>query len=433
MANERKPPRGDGASAGKAAAKKPSAGASHTRRGGLLDLDSEQTARLLIFGGVALVVAVAAGFLIFGYWYSVIRPRNRTVLQVADQTVSYEGMKRRMSYEFLQNTTYQSQQGIQILPTATLQALKNELTQITQAGPKLGITVESAETDEKLRTKLSLPANADQRQFADALRKALDSTGLDESEYRRIVTADAFDTKILAKFKAEAPATSLQAKIAVISTQTEDDAKQAITRVSAGEDFSEVAKAVSKETDVQTTGGVKDYATKESMNATYSDFAFTADIGSVSAPLVSDASSSGSAQNQYYVVKVLDRSDQPLTDAQKGQIAAQQSSDWLATTQDEMQGNGTLKEDWSQQAQADALLAISGSVTAKLAAQQLKQQQDQKASQDARSTTVAQLTASPPVSGTPSPEGTPGAPTEQSQGASPVAPGQPVVTSTNGQ
>jgi parvulin-like peptidyl-prolyl cis-trans isomerase-like protein len=433
MANERKSRRGEAAGDRKPAAKKAPAAAGHARGGGLFDLDSEQSARLLIFGAVALVVAVAAGFLIFGYYYTVIRPRNRTVLQVADQKVSYVAMKRRMSYEFLQNTTYQSQQGVQLLPTATFQTLMNELTKITQAGPKLGINVDTAEEDDKLRVKLSVPANPDQRQFADALRKALDSSGLNELEYRRIVTADLYNTKILAKFKADAPATAVQAKLALITTHTEDAAKQAIARVSAGEDFSEVAKSVSKETDVQTTGGVKDYATKEAMTLAYRDFVFSADIGSVSAPLVSDASSSGSTQGQgsvvtYYVVKVIDRSDQPLTDAQKSQLAAQQLPDWLKATQDEMRANGTLKEDWDQTSQADALLAISGGVTAKLAAQQLQKQQDQQRSQDARSTTVAQLTASPQAAETPSPEGTAAVPTSaQGQGASPVA------TGTNGQ
>ena len=136
MANERKSRPGDGPGVNKPGPKRPAARPSHVR-GGLLDLDSEQSARLLIFGGVGLIVAVAAAFLIFGYWYSVIRPRNRTVLQVADQQVSYSAMKRRMSYEFLQNTAYQSQQGIQALPAVAFQTLLNELTEITQAGPKL--------------------------------------------------------------------------------------------------------------------------------------------------------------------------------------------------------------------------------------------------------------------------------------------------------
>jgi hypothetical protein len=74
MANERKSRRVERAGARPPVAKKPSGGGTRARAGGLFDLDSEQSARLLIFGAVALVVAAAAAFLIFGYWYSVVRP-----------------------------------------------------------------------------------------------------------------------------------------------------------------------------------------------------------------------------------------------------------------------------------------------------------------------------------------------------------------------
>ena len=107
-----------GPGAGKPGGKAPAPRAAHPRRGGLANLDQEQSARLLIFGAVAVVVIIALGFLAFGYWYTVIKPRNRTVLRVDSQTVSYTAMKRRMAYEFLRNTTYQSQNGIQILPAA---------------------------------------------------------------------------------------------------------------------------------------------------------------------------------------------------------------------------------------------------------------------------------------------------------------------------
>ena len=240
-------------------------------------------------------------------------------------------------------------------------------------------------------------------------------------------TAELFDAKIRDKFKAEAPATGLQAKIAVISTQTEDDAKQAIQRIAGGEDFSAVAKSVSKEPDVQTTSGVKEYSTKEALDAAYRDYAFSAEVGSVSAPLASAPASANGAtatSQSFYVVKLIDRSDQPLTDAQKTQVAATRLPDWLKTTQDEMQANGIFKQDWNLKSQTDALLAIGPAAGAKLAAQKLKEQQDQQRAQNARETTVARLTASPQVANTPSANTTP-APTssDQGAGASPVAPG----------
>ena len=398
---------------------------------GMFNLDAEQSARLLIVGAVALVMVIAVGFLVFGYWYSVVRPRNRTVLQVGDTSISYSAMKRRMSYEFLLNTTYQSEQGYRVLPEAALQLLLNELTEITQAGPKLGISVDDAEFNKKLYGKLALPESADQRSFADALRTALDKSGLSESEYRLLARAELFNEKITEKFTADAPAVTLQAKVGVIATQSEDEAKQAIQRINAGEDFSAVAKAVSKEPDVQTTGGIKDYGPKGSLNAIYDDYAFTADIGSLSSPLTSGEDSGTGA---YYVVRVIDRSDQPVSESQKSAIVARQLRDWLTDTQEEMQSNGTFKRDWDQQSQNDALSAVLVDATAKLAEQAKKKQADQRKAEEIRQTTVAQLTASPVAASTPAPDATaaPSTP-DQGQSASPAAPAQPVAPGSNGQ
>ena len=320
-----------GPGAGKPGGKAPAPRAAHPRRGGLANLDQEQSARLLIFGAVAVVVIIALGFLAFGYWYTVIKPRNRTVLRVESQTVSYTAMKRRMAYEFLRNTTYQSQNGIQILPAAAYQSALNELTEVTQAESRLSVTLTDAEFDQAFRTRIGVAAAADQRTFADGLRKELDKSSLTRSELERVVRADALEAKIKDKFKAEAPATQLQAKLDVISVATEDAAKKAADRINAGEDFAAVAKEVSKEPDVQTTGGRHEYGPKGSFSAIYDDYAFSGEVGKVSAPL-----SSGGTTPTFDVVRVVDRSDQPVTETQKPAIANAKLAEWLQTTQDEL-------------------------------------------------------------------------------------------------
>lgn len=438
MASQRKSDRAQGSGDGEPAGKKPAARASHAG-GGRFNLDSEASARLLLFGAVAAVVAIAAAFLIFGYWYSVVRPRNRTVLQVADEKVSYAAMKRRMSYEFLQNTAYQSQQGFQLLASAAFQARLNELVEITQAGPRLGVTVDQSEFDKQVRDKLGVAAAADQRAFADAFRTALDKTGLTESEYRSIARAEVFDRSLLAKFKSDAPATTLQAKVGVITTQTEDEAKQAIQRIKGGEDFSTVAKAVSREPDVQTSGGIKEYGPKGTLLRIYEEFAFAGDIGAISEPLTTgDAASRVGADPSttvpYYVIKVIDRSDQPVSDTQKSQIASRSLRDWLKNTEDELLSNGTYKKDWDDKSQIDALNAIARGLAQKLVAQQQKKVKDDQRASEVQGTTIAQLTASAPAAATtPAPDATSAAtPGSQSESASPAAPSQPVAPS-NGQ
>ena len=174
-------------------------------------------------------------------------------------------------------------------------------------------------TDDKLRTKIGVAASADQRTFADGLREGLDTTGLTESELRQLVRTDAITSSIKTKYTAEVPTVLLQSKVEVIATQTEADAKQqAIDRINAGEDFATVAKAVSKETDVQTTGGLHDYGPQGSFNSAYDDYAFSGEIGKLSAPL-----SSGGTNAAFYVVRVIDRSDQPVQDEPKSRRSRQ--------------------------------------------------------------------------------------------------------------
>src|SRR5436309_14161621 len=73
----------------KHAARPAARAATRPRRHGTLGLDSEQSARALLFGLTAVVLIAAVAFIAIGYYYSVIKPRGRTVLQVEDQKVSY--------------------------------------------------------------------------------------------------------------------------------------------------------------------------------------------------------------------------------------------------------------------------------------------------------------------------------------------------------
>ena len=155
---------------------------------GLLNMDSEQSARALLIGAVALIMIVAFGFILFGYWYSVIRPRNRTVLQADQITVSYTAMKRRMAYELFQSVALQ--QNARALPEITYQRLLEEATVINRAGVDLQITPTEDDIDKHLRGKVGVGAQADQKQFADALVRQLDTTGLHDDEYRRIRRSD---------------------------------------------------------------------------------------------------------------------------------------------------------------------------------------------------------------------------------------------------
>jgi parvulin-like peptidyl-prolyl isomerase len=194
-------------------------------------------------------------------------------------------------------------------------------------------------------------ADADQRRFADALRAALKKSGLHESEYRRMVLADGIHKKIQEKFQAEVPATVQQAKVDVIATSTTDAANAAIARVKNGEDWATVAKEVSTDSAVKTDGGIKDYGPQGSFHPAYDGYVFSAALGQISEPLIYNTGNS----TTYYVVRVEDRADKPVTDSQKTTVATKRYNDWLSDMQSQM----NVVKDFDDQSKLDALTWVA--------------------------------------------------------------------------
>jgi hypothetical protein len=389
-----------------------------------LHLDSEQRARYLLMGGVIAVLLIAAAFVGFGYWYSVVKPRNRTVLQVDDIKVSYSAMKRRMGYEFFQNTRYQSQQGAQSLPLGAYQALVDELTEISRAENSLGVTVDQSEFDSKLRARVGVADGADQRSFADGLRTQLQTTGLHEDEYRRLIRAQLIDQKIIDKYRSELPASMTQAKVQVISNQDQTKVQEAINRINAGEDMGDVAKDTSQDADAS-TGGIKEYAPQGTLNAAYDGYAYTADVGSLSGVLTGG----NSKTTLYYVVKLLDRSDQPVTDQEKPTLANNKKQEWLTNTEEQMSSEGKLVNDFDNQAQSDAFVSVLNDVAPRLAQQRADKTAQALQADSVRKTTIANLTASPQATRTPDPNATPTVETTPAAGDTPPAGSTPPAAS----
>jgi hypothetical protein len=420
MASERKSRRAQQPSqARKAAAggaRKAARGAARGRQGGgLLGLDSEQSARLLLIGGVGLLVVLALGFVAFGWYWTEKRPLGRTVLQVDQYKVTFAAMKRRMNYELFINASLQSDPTN--LPTVAYDNLLAELVKVARAGT-LGVGLDEGTFDEKLRSRIGIPTGTDQRTYQDALRRQLDATGLTEYEYKRLVLADALETAIKEKFTAELPATVLQARIEVISAPTLEDAQKSIERINAGEAFADVAKSISQETDVQTTGGLHEYTPDGNFNPAYNDYAFSAEIGKLSDPL---PAATGSGTN--YIVRVLDRSEQPVLENQKSGMAQTKYDDWLVSTEGELESSGALVNRWDETAKMDALTAVYNAALPRLR-QQAQQRQEQLQEQQNAQATAAALTTASPADGTPAPMETAAADvTAPAEAATPAADG----------
>ena len=311
-------------------------------------MDAEQSARFLLIGAAAAVVVLAIGLVAFGWYWTEYRPQYRTVLQVEDEKVSFASMKRRVEYEYFSNLALQ--QNVGVLPGVAYSNLVEEKLLITHAAD-LGISATEEEIEAKLRQRVGVAADASDDDFNDRYRDVLSASGLTDSEYREIALAEVLKEKILTKLTLETPNSIDQAKLDVIQVESEAAAQAAIARINAGEDWATVAKAVSKEADVQTTGGAKPYQPKGGFPEAYDDYAFTGAVGAVSAPL-------RASDTVWYVVRVVDRSPQPLSEDQKNDVAREKYEEWVTGLQE----TASITDNWSDDTdgQLDAVSPLLG-------------------------------------------------------------------------
>jgi hypothetical protein len=114
---------------------------------------------------------------------------------------------------------------------------------------------------------------------------------------------------------------------------------------------------------VQTTGGLHDYAPQGSFNSTYDGYVFSAALGEISSPLQSPA-------QQFFVVRVLDRAEKPVTEDQKPKLTEKAFKDWLSNQQDQM----TIVRAFDQKAQSSALASVLAAAGPRLRQQSPQQQ-----------------------------------------------------------
>jgi hypothetical protein len=297
-----------------------------------------------------------------------------------------------------------------------------ELTNVARA-ETIPVTVDEAAIDTAMRTRIGVSPEADSSTFQDALRRQLEATGLNETEYRRLVESETLETAIVDKFQGELPASLLQASVEVINTETREEAEAARDRVNGGEAFADVAREVSLEPTAEETGGVKEYGAEGSFNAAYDAFAFSAEVGELSEPLPAAGDLS------FYIVRVIDRSEQPVADDAKPGLARDEYTEWLATTRSEMESSGALVNNFEPEDQLEAARAVLDDATPRL----IEQAEQQEQQQFAQETAIAELTQNPaptavPVTPGSEPSASPATPAA-SDGDIPTPPSQPVAPS----
>lgn len=134
-----------------------------------------------------------------------------------------------------------------------------------------------------------------------------------EAAAKKVVTEDAMKALYSDTVKNLKPESEIRARHILV--ETEDQAKAAIKRLKAGEDFAKLATELSKDPGSGQQGGDLGFFTKERMVPEFSTAAFALDIGKVSDPVKS--------QFGYHIIKVEEKREKPVPtfDEVKDQIS----------------------------------------------------------------------------------------------------------------
>lgn len=309
-------------------------------------VDPDRVNRLLILGGVAVVLLIAIGVIAYGWYATQIKPLGRTVLQVGDAKVSLGHLERRMSLLYDGNPFAYDGDSILSLPDEAYNALQYELI-LFQAAPLLDLEVTDEELDTEIRERASLAPDAQPQLVAQAFRRQVDDSGLKSNEYRQMLRAELLREKVLSYFVFLSPAAERQVRAQWIIVESKEDADAALARLGGGEDFAAVANEVSIQAISSQDGGVIEWSPRgtfpdEKIDAFLFDEAAPGELGDVIA-----------TDQFYYIVKLLDREeDRTLDEGQRRFVGNRAMTGWLDTAQKDI----TIEQHFSDD---DAVRAIN--------------------------------------------------------------------------
>ena len=285
--------------------------------------DPEQMSRILLVGGVAAVLLIAAGVIAFGWYQTEIKPGGKTVLQVGEREYSLNALTRRAKLTVKENTIFQQQQYAQVLPDTVMLQLEREAKLLERANTINNTTVTEEEIDNKIKENGSLAADADARAFAAEYSKQVEASGLSRDEFRRKIRADLLEEKVRNYYLYLAPKDQPQVHARLILVKDVGEGRQVLERLNAGEDFAAVAREVSQDTTSAEKGGEVDWQPRAYFpDDKISDFLFDkAQPGQRSEVIDTDVGA--------YIVELTERADsRPLDGTQKQLVANRELEDW---------------------------------------------------------------------------------------------------------
>ncbi len=208
------------------------------------------------------------------------------------------------------------QEGLVVTADEVEQAINDDIRRALTPSSQEPIT-----STEQIPTPTPIP----QERIDEVLSTIVGNMKISEDSFRAIVERNLLRSKVQELLASQVPTTGLVVEVALIQTETEEEALAAQQRIEAGEDFAVVAQEVSTDTVTAEEGGGLGWVTIGQLNARYGqdleDFVFSLDTGETGFV---------ESDGMFYIVRVSARDDNgPLPTEVLTRRQSSALTDWL--------------------------------------------------------------------------------------------------------
>jgi len=276
----------------------------------------------------SVVIAIILIIVGIGWYLTYGANYGRTVITVDDISLN-------MRY-FLKRCELSGSDPLSMLTNLT----KEEI--VKMEAPRYGIKVTPEEIDQELRRMAGGESgNITESEFKEWYRQQLNETGLSDSEYREITAAGLMASRLYTYVAAGMNTIVEQVHLNVIWLDTLEEAEKVRARWEAGENFADLARALSLDANSRDAGGDLGWVPRgvayESM---YDDVIFSLGTDNVSEPLayydtsISDYTSP--AYETYYLFMVSEKADaRQVDDKYLSTLAYNAFNDWISAAMEQ--------------------------------------------------------------------------------------------------
>jgi foldase protein PrsA len=196
---------------------------------------------------------------------------------------------------------------------------------VAQLADKLGIAVTTAELDWGIKNLISGPDK--EEEFQELYQKQLQRWKLSDEEFRRIVKSELLRQKLREEYiEPMVPKEAQQVHARGILVDTEEEAKEVVDRLNAGEDFAALAKELSQYPSEE-EGGDMGWLPRSIVGAEFDRVAFSIKPNTISDPISDEVSG-------YWVIEVLERDapdeERVIDETSRGMLVSDKYNQWFS-------------------------------------------------------------------------------------------------------